>query len=278
MKFYGETLKQIRLNKGLLLKEVYTGIVSRPYAIKFEKGETVLNFNHFMDVLDRLNMEYDEFKFVHQGYQNTKATLWKRLSAANSLNDEDELTHIYATYITSHNETYRVIACIARTIGKQTFETPAKWQKEQTIIKNYLLKKETWYLDEINVFTASFYLFNTELIDTFLSNCYRQLLAYRQHKNFHSITLNLLENCILHFISNQNYPLAEKWYSKLINEIEDLQDPSPYFTQIITYNVCTILLEPADQLQKMTKLIQHVSALGFHELSDKLLEIKKQCL
>ncbi|MFM2490568.1 helix-turn-helix transcriptional regulator [Enterococcus avium] len=36
--YHGEVVRKIRLSKGLTQKEVYLGIVSKSYAIEFEKG------------------------------------------------------------------------------------------------------------------------------------------------------------------------------------------------------------------------------------------------
>ena len=38
MKNYGSTVRQIRLSKGFSHKEIYTGILSKSFAIDFEKG------------------------------------------------------------------------------------------------------------------------------------------------------------------------------------------------------------------------------------------------
>ncbi|EDN9990431.1 transcriptional regulator, partial [Listeria monocytogenes] len=35
---YGELIRQIRQSKKISQKEVYTGIISKSYAIEFEKG------------------------------------------------------------------------------------------------------------------------------------------------------------------------------------------------------------------------------------------------
>ncbi|MNC17384.1 hypothetical protein D3C75_652610 [compost metagenome] len=44
MKHPGQTARSIRLSKGFSQKEIYTGIVSKSYAISFEQGNALLNY------------------------------------------------------------------------------------------------------------------------------------------------------------------------------------------------------------------------------------------
>ncbi|EDN8098979.1 helix-turn-helix domain-containing protein, partial [Listeria monocytogenes] len=48
---YGELIREIRLSKGLTQKEVYTGIISRSYAIGFEKGKHEITLSLFEEIL-----------------------------------------------------------------------------------------------------------------------------------------------------------------------------------------------------------------------------------
>lgn len=69
METYGPTIRQIRLDKGFRQKEIYSGIVSKSYAIAFEKGQHQMGLNHFEKTLERLYLTYDEFIYIKNGYQ-----------------------------------------------------------------------------------------------------------------------------------------------------------------------------------------------------------------
>lgn len=58
---YGELIREIRLSKGLTQKEVYTGIISRSYAIGFEKGKHEITLSLFEEILKRIMVPLDEF-------------------------------------------------------------------------------------------------------------------------------------------------------------------------------------------------------------------------
>ncbi|MFC6201590.1 helix-turn-helix domain-containing protein [Lactiplantibacillus nangangensis] len=77
----GVTIKQLRLAKGLTQAAVYSGIVSRSFASRFESGHHDISASKLFEVLDNLAVSVDEFRFIHQHYQ--PSPLDQALSQAN---------------------------------------------------------------------------------------------------------------------------------------------------------------------------------------------------
>lgn len=71
MENLGPTIKQIRLNKGLTQAAVYSGIVSRSFAIRFESGRNDIGAIKLFAILDNLAISADELRFIHDHYQVT---------------------------------------------------------------------------------------------------------------------------------------------------------------------------------------------------------------
>ncbi|EAF4423245.1 Rgg/GadR/MutR family transcriptional regulator, partial [Listeria monocytogenes] len=69
---YGELIREIRLSKGLTQKEVYTGIISRSYAIGFEKGKHEITLSLFEEILKRIMVPLDEFFFIYRNFSSTE--------------------------------------------------------------------------------------------------------------------------------------------------------------------------------------------------------------
>lgn len=65
METYGITIRKIRLSKGFSHKEIYTGILSKSFAIDFEKGIYDIKFNLMLRILDRLMISVDELLLIH---------------------------------------------------------------------------------------------------------------------------------------------------------------------------------------------------------------------
>lgn len=71
MQTYGATIRQIRLSKGFTHKEIYTGILSKSFAIDFEKGLYDIKFHLMLKILDRLMISVDELLLIHSQYKIT---------------------------------------------------------------------------------------------------------------------------------------------------------------------------------------------------------------
>lgn len=67
MTAYGQTVRRLRLGQGLPQKAVYTGIVSRSFYAKFEKGQTNISADKLFEILRRLDISPNEFLFQHRG-------------------------------------------------------------------------------------------------------------------------------------------------------------------------------------------------------------------
>ncbi|WP_088268138.1 helix-turn-helix domain-containing protein [Enterococcus wangshanyuanii] len=52
MKEYGLVIREIRLSKGISQKELYNNLISKSYAIEFEKGRHDLSLELLEQVLD----------------------------------------------------------------------------------------------------------------------------------------------------------------------------------------------------------------------------------
>ncbi|QHM43523.1 hypothetical protein C7M38_01650 [Lactiplantibacillus plantarum] len=70
----GETIHQIRLSKGLTQQEVYSGIISRSFASRFESGANDIGASKLFAILDNLAISADELRFIHQNYQPSHMT------------------------------------------------------------------------------------------------------------------------------------------------------------------------------------------------------------
>ena len=69
MENYGHTIRELRLSKGFSQKEIYTGILSKLFAIDFEKGLYDVKFCLMLKILSRLMISVDELMLIHNGYK-----------------------------------------------------------------------------------------------------------------------------------------------------------------------------------------------------------------
>ncbi|MCI2170895.1 helix-turn-helix domain-containing protein [Schleiferilactobacillus perolens] len=63
----GETIRQIRRNKGLTLAEVADDQVTASFLSKFERGVTDMGTDRFLHILNRIHTTPEEFFYIHLG-------------------------------------------------------------------------------------------------------------------------------------------------------------------------------------------------------------------
>lgn len=61
-----KTVRDIRTSKGIHQKDLYDNIISKSFAIEFEKGKHDITLTLFEKILKRMNMDLDEFFYIHR--------------------------------------------------------------------------------------------------------------------------------------------------------------------------------------------------------------------
>ncbi|MYV17132.1 helix-turn-helix domain-containing protein [Furfurilactobacillus milii] len=94
MASYGETFHQLRVGKGLTLKELADEQASVSFLSKFEQGQSKISVDRLMHLLKKMNVTADEYFFLqHDRYLNSPMPVeWREMGAANALTD---LTNIF---------------------------------------------------------------------------------------------------------------------------------------------------------------------------------------
>ena len=153
---YGKTIRKIRQNKGLTLKEIYLGIVSKSFYIEFEKGNYNIEARKFEYILNRLSLTFQEFQFIHNDYQmNEFKNLNDQIEFHYSTWDLISLSNIYHTYKNSSysRERYaasRAYALIYITEDNSDFMSKAPLNE----LKAYLTSLKEWSLEDIQNYVS----------------------------------------------------------------------------------------------------------------------------
>lgn len=204
MTTYGATVRQIRLNKGFSQKEIYTGIVSKSYAIEFEKGKHDMSISHFIAVLDRLHLKFQEFAFIHNNYQEPvfSKTMARFADAANQGNYKS-LQAIVKELSQSPSETDGLIAALAR-LTLYTLEHPAEYPQtnyppeDVQLLQDYLLAINTWTFYEITFFINCSGFFDYEV------RCHLMQIVTKRIKKYHGFSFydKLFSTMIVNFLGD----------------------------------------------------------------------------
>ncbi|MCA5597913.1 MAG: helix-turn-helix domain-containing protein [Lactiplantibacillus plantarum] len=148
----GETIHQIRLSKGLTQQEVYSGIISRSFASRFESGANDIGASKLFAILDNLAISADELRFIHQNYQPSAydQALWTIRHAYETLNfpalatwirEHRHSPHAYEQLIASY-ASILMLSYDHRSVGVTTTTQPAF---------DHLRQAKTWTLQELKL-------------------------------------------------------------------------------------------------------------------------------
>ena len=123
----GATLKKLRQQQGLTQLSLYDGIVSRSFAGRLERGEHDITVEKFWQILDRLQVSADEFRYVQQDNQPTPAQILEaQLDQAYTLKNFPQIRHLEQRYRNSHQVNQRELA-IAADLAIKVYDG-SQWQ------------------------------------------------------------------------------------------------------------------------------------------------------
>ncbi|MGO2100231.1 Rgg family transcriptional regulator [Vagococcus salmoninarum] len=203
MKF-GPTIKKVRIEKGLLLKELYAGVVGKDFAIKFEKAQVNLNLLDFIEVLSRLSLKLEEFLYLNNDYSLlVKGELEQEVASIinGPVANKQKGLELYQIYRKSHVEYQRIIAYVAYNdyLIYYPENEVEEFQGEKQVLKNYLLAKDLWTLEEIRIFSTTTVLFEEATNRLLIKKCLKTYDDYQDFLGSKTVELksSLLENYIL---------------------------------------------------------------------------------
>lgn len=286
---FGPKIREIRIKKGLSQKETYSGIISKSYAIEFEKGKHSMSANFLIHVLERLNMDMDEFLFIHMDYRLSPYSSYiYRLSSYSNTHNVDSLNQLYRELSEKNTEIYRVRAaetrCRIRVIEqfKMTgiWDTTCILKEDQAFIQEYLVRIETWTLQEIQLFGNTIEFLDFHAHFPLFKNLSKSLSLYMNYDRGREIFCVMLINLISQAIKHQFLDYAEV----LIQQLKLLSsDYKEFFhAAIARYFDSILLIKRGDHEQGYTeaeKILLFFRELNQQSLADELaVHIKKVSL
>ncbi|GAA3197902.1 helix-turn-helix domain-containing protein [Lentilactobacillus kefiri] len=150
MKSIGQIVKMIRQIKGFTQSEVYSGVMSRSFAHRFENGEHDISATKLFQILDNLLISVEEFRFIQNDYhRSSEQELNQQLQDAYDVHNLQEMGNIINENKNSGNLSFKSIAGIGQvlveTYQSKTFViTPA-----MESFWNQLFNSKAWTLQEI---------------------------------------------------------------------------------------------------------------------------------
>lgn len=215
---FGPRVREIRKSKGFSQKEVYANIISKSYAISFEKGENNISVVLLIDILDRLSMDIDEFLFINKGYLlNEYSDYIYNMSNYSNKHDLASLKKMLQALSQGRDTISRVrfaeIRCRIKAIEKFNrtgiFDGTETLEEDRNTIQSYLVGIESWTLREIQFFGNTIEFLDFQAHFPLFKNLSKSLTLYMEYDKGREIFCSMLVNLISQSIRMRYYDYAE---------------------------------------------------------------------
>ncbi len=236
---HGEFIKKIRQEKHLTQKELAEGILSKNFLSKFERGESKITSEIFLNLLERLNVSLDEFEQLVISKHSQKEFLQKLESfksqkdgylLENLKAEEKQLFQSDRNRRHLHNQIL-VEAHLHYLQGKNIDV------KQKRVIQSYLFEVEEWGDYEWELFGNIVFCLSTKETHLYLDSIFRKA-RLGKHDTMHKRMLcRILLNIFLEDIEANSSEASQ--VEVYLTEL--LQDEEFYYEKIRFYYLQGIL-------------------------------------
>lgn len=279
MKDLGALFRVLRKERGFTLKTLSKEIISFSYLSKFEKGETQISLNNFIQLAQRMNLTVDEVLYFNQTKMNNYMDFFQRISFAHAQQDLVELkrcleieNNLYQkNKVKFHKYNAVMISAVIKDIESDFFIP--KDDIHQLV--DYILACSSWTTYEISLFGNSLSLFSEELLTILLKEIKKRVLDYQvMRKNFRDL-IRLLQNGALIFLRMRKVDQALELSIFLTTVIESNQ----YFEmtrQLFIDGTITLALGKENEgVEKALQAIEIMEVLDIKFAENHRLELER---
>ncbi len=236
---HGEFIKKIRQEKHLTQKELAEGILSKNFLSKFERGESKITSEIFLNLLERLNVSLDEFEQLVISKHSQKEFLQK-LETFKSQKDGYLLENLKAEekrLFQSDRNRRHLHNQILVEAHLQYLQGKNIEVKQKRVIQSYLFEVEEWGDYEWELFGNIVFCLSTEETHLYLDSIFRKA-RLGKHDTMHKRMLcRILLNIFLEDIEANSSEASQ--VEAYLTEL--LQDEEFYYEKIRFYYLQGIL-------------------------------------
>ena len=158
VKQIGKIVKELRLSRGISLKEATGQEFSASMLSRFENGESDLTTLKLLTVLENIRTEPSEFFYLVRGFQPSAYTLlMTKIREAQDKNDVEYLWECYYEARRTYKETGKASFLLNALMIKGSIQlldsSVAASQEELDFLYDYLFSVDIWGEYELKVFT-----------------------------------------------------------------------------------------------------------------------------
>ncbi|EAF9832813.1 Rgg/GadR/MutR family transcriptional regulator [Listeria monocytogenes] len=274
---YGELIREVRLSKGLTQKEVYTGIISKSYAIGFEKGKHDITLVLFEEILERVMLSSDEFFFMNRGYSLAEEdNFWYKFAHAANQNSLTELQALHKEVLQQKGERAMLREAIVHSrievheqfLLNNKFDVSIVSKEDKEVIQTYLWKVQSWTLEEIRIFANSVDYFDEDVQIYFFQLVLKSIEKYKHYDRGKKVFSTLLTNITEELIARNQLDYASQLLD-ILYELSASHDCA--FYRIMHHYYQGLIWMKSEQVEqgynKAKRAIEILDTLGYESLA-----------
>ena len=260
----GELFRELRIARGLKLKDVASDKLSVSQLSKFENGQTMLSSDKLLVAISGIHMNFSEFGYALNNYQEPEFfKLGEKIAALHSKQDIDGLKKLLVTYKGYESfDVYNRLNLLVIKVAIHSLDNGSLiTDEDKKFLTNYLYEIEAWTEYELYIFgnTMSI-LSDSDLI--FLGKAFEErsklYSSLKSHKKSAEIAFL---NLILILIERKEIYYVRYFMSKL-EEILNYQDMFAITCLHVLKQVSDYLNGDVKSIEKIDNDINMIEKLG----------------
>ncbi|TFD94346.1 helix-turn-helix domain-containing protein [Jeotgalibacillus sp. R-1-5s-1] len=237
MKHDGTTVRDIRLSKNYSQFDVSNGALHQASYSKFELGRIELTHQKFKKILDSLEMNLDEFMYVHHNYEFPTREKIIHLFEHQKFIEVSALNQIISlaeNYLTNHKDRYiEDILHISRGLilikNEGSFEPAMSYASK---IWDRLQQADTWYLTDFKLIAVILFLFPVSTAISITKFALEQSEKYENYTDYKKRFIPFKFNLVMLLMKEEMFDEA---YSLNEETLEELKEQKAYAQIAVSY-------------------------------------------
>ncbi|MBC1744184.1 helix-turn-helix domain-containing protein [Listeria welshimeri] len=219
----GETIKFIRTSKNISQKEVCLDNISRSALVKIESNKMIPSSLTLEFILLQLGIQQEEFALIRNNFElNTRQALLEKFNNINTsirikqwLSLEQEMKHYLRKQTDSVIKEY--LSIVKALIIIETEDNYKKASQHVEHIWKRISKNEVWFMDDIQLLTCIFFMFENQVALTISQRLLKQTEKYLHMDNIKRIQANTLMNISTLYLNQKDYTNALEFINQTIH-------------------------------------------------------------
>lgn len=260
----GELFRELRIARGLKLKDVASDKLSVSQLSKFENGQTMLSSDKLLVAISGIHMNFSEFGYALNNYQEPEFfKLGEKIAALHSKQDIDGLKKLLVTYKGYESfDVYNRLNLLVIKVAIHSLDNGSLiTDEDKKFLTNYLYEIEAWTEYELYIFgnTMSI-LSDSDLI--FLGKAFEERSKLYSSLTSHKKSAEIaFLNLILILIERKEIYYVRYFISKL-EEILNSQDMFAITCLHVLKQVSDYLNGDVKSIEKIDNDINMIEKLG----------------